>query len=278
MNDAATKTWSGLRNSEMAQPAPGFTGDRGKITLSGDFAGPFFPLTPVSAVSRGCGAQHGEAIMKYALVYGLLSGFVVAGVIVAGLAVGGHDSGIFGTLWFGYLVMLVALTFIFVGVKRYRDVERGGVIKFLPAFAMGLGIAICAGIAYACVWEIYLASTGYRFMDEYAAAIIRHRQAEGASAAELARVTADMQSLRYELRQSPVPLPDDLPGDFPGRAARRPGLGRLAAQSPPAAGHARRSGGPAHRRRLSRAYRRIHGLFNALTLRALPSHRKKSSF
>jgi hypothetical protein len=134
--------------------------------------------------------------MKYALVYGLLSGFVVAGVIVAGLAVGGHDSGIFGTLWFGYLVMLVALTFIFVGVKRYRDVERGGVIKFLPAFFMGLGIAICAGIAYACVWEIYLASTGYHFMDEYAAAIIRHRQAEGASAAELARVTADMQAAR----------------------------------------------------------------------------------
>ena len=42
-------------------------------------------------------------------------------------------------------------------MKRYRDVERGGVIKFLPAFALGLGIAVCAGIAYACVWEAYLA-------------------------------------------------------------------------------------------------------------------------
>jgi hypothetical protein len=134
--------------------------------------------------------------MKYALVYGLLSGFVVCAVLVTGLAIGGHDSGIFGTVWFGYLVMLVALTFIFVGVKRYRDVERGGVIKFLPAFLMGLAIAVFAGIAYVCVWEIYLASTGYRFMDEYVAAMIRHRQAEGASAAEMARVTADMESLR----------------------------------------------------------------------------------
>ena len=134
--------------------------------------------------------------MKYALVYGLLSGFVVSAVIVAGLAVGGHDSGVFGTLWFGYLVMLVALTFIFVGVKRYRDVERGGVIRFLPAFGMGLAIAICAGIAYACVWEVYLASTGYRFMDEYIAAMLRHRQAEGASAAELARMSAEMAPMR----------------------------------------------------------------------------------
>src|SRR4051812_30854522 len=109
--------------------------------------------------------HRGEKDMKYALVYGLLSGFVVSAVIVAGLAVGGHDSGVFGTLWFGYLVMLIALTFIFVGVKRYRDVERGGVIRFLPAFGMGLAIAACAGLAYACVWEVYLASTGYRFMD-----------------------------------------------------------------------------------------------------------------
>jgi hypothetical protein len=77
-----------------------------------------------------------------------------------------------------------------------RDVERGGVIKFLPAFGLGLAIAVCAGIAYACVWEIYLASTGYRFMDEYIAAMLRHRQAEGASAAELARLSAEMAPMR----------------------------------------------------------------------------------
>ena len=133
--------------------------------------------------------------MRYALVYGLLSGLVVAGVIVTGLALG-PDSGFHHSVWFGYLVMLVALTFIFVGVKRYRDVERGGVIKFLPAFLLGLAIAAVAGIAYVCVWELYEAATGYRFMDEYIAAIIRHRQAEGASAAELARVTAEMESMR----------------------------------------------------------------------------------
>lgn len=135
--------------------------------------------------------------MKYAIVYGLLSGLVVAAVLVAGIVIGGgHDSGVFGTVWFGYLVMLVALTFIFVGVKRYRDVERGGVIKFLPAFFMGLAIAAVAGIAYVCSWELYEASTGYHFMDEYIAAMIRHRQAEGATAAEIARVTADMDSMR----------------------------------------------------------------------------------
>ncbi|MEA3047469.1 MAG: hypothetical protein QOJ53_1801 [Sphingomonadales bacterium] len=131
--------------------------------------------------------------MKYALVYGLLSGSVIAAVITAALVLGPEGT---HSLWFGYLVMLVALTFIFVGVKRYRDVERGGVIKFLPAFGMGLAIAVVAGIAYVCVWEAYLAATGYRFMDEYIAAMIRHSQAEGASAAAIAAQVAEMESMR----------------------------------------------------------------------------------
>jgi hypothetical protein len=131
--------------------------------------------------------------MKYALVYGLLSGSVIAAVITAALIVGPEDT---HSMWFGYAVMLVALTFIFVGVKRYRDVERGGVIKFLPALGMGLAIALVAGIAYVCVWEAYLASSGYRFMDEYIAATIRNSRAAGASAAEIARLTAEMEPMR----------------------------------------------------------------------------------
>jgi len=133
--------------------------------------------------------------MKYALVYGLLSGLVTIAIIMTGLLLG-PEAGFTHSLWFGYLVMLVALSFIFVGVKRYRDVERGGVVKFLPAFGMGLAIAAVAGLAYVVVWETYLASTGYRFMDEYIAAALRRSAAEGASAAAIAQQAADWESMR----------------------------------------------------------------------------------
>ena len=133
--------------------------------------------------------------MKYFLTYGLLSGFVIIATMTTGIVLGGEGS-FLRSHWFGYLVMLVALTFIFVGVKRYRDVERGGVIRFGPAFGMGLGIAAAAGVAYVVGWEAYLAMTDYAFMDEYIAGIIRAREAEGLSATAMAAEMAKLESLR----------------------------------------------------------------------------------
>ncbi|HYD13956.1 MAG TPA: DUF4199 domain-containing protein [Allosphingosinicella sp.] len=103
--------------------------------------------------------------MRYALVYGLLAAGVIGAVIVSGIAF--HLGGVFQTVWFGYLVMVVAMTFMFVGVKRYRDVEKGGVIRFLPALLMGLAIGLVAVLAYVLIWEAYLAATHYAFIDAY---------------------------------------------------------------------------------------------------------------
>lgn len=104
--------------------------------------------------------------MKYALVYGLISGLVIGATLVA-ILVFATENAILTSVWFGYLVMLVAMTFVFVGVKRYRDVERGGVIAFAPALAMGLATALVAAIAYVLIWEAYLAATNYAFIDQY---------------------------------------------------------------------------------------------------------------
>ncbi|HYI64967.1 MAG TPA: DUF4199 domain-containing protein [Allosphingosinicella sp.] len=140
--------------------------------------------------------------MKYALTYGALAGFVIISVMLTGILVADQDS-FFASMWFGFLVMLVAMTFMFVGVKRYRDIELGGVIRFKPAFLMGLGIAVVAALAYILVWEIYLASTGYRFMDEYLANIAGDLQAQGRSAAEIAR---EMEGYEWMRANYPNPL------------------------------------------------------------------------
>lgn len=131
--------------------------------------------------------------MRYALIYGVLGGGIVIAIIVATMALGLPDHG--HSLWFGYLVMLVGLSMIFVGTKRYRDVECGGVIRFWRAFGLGLGIAVVAGVIYALGWELYLRLTGWDFMADYSASILRHMRESGASAAAIEAKQAEMRRL-----------------------------------------------------------------------------------
>jgi hypothetical protein len=131
--------------------------------------------------------------MRYALVYGALSGAIVIGIMVAIMAL--DLTGQTHSLWFGYLVMLVALSMIFVGIKRYRDVECGGVIRFGRAFGLGLGIAAVAGLIYVIGWELYLALSGWDFMADYSAHILGQMRAEGASPAALQAKQAEMRQM-----------------------------------------------------------------------------------
>ena len=112
-------------------------------------------------------------------IHGLVAGLIIiAGVIGTVAATGGEPH---GNVWLGYLIMLLGMSAVFMGVKRHRDRDRGGAIKFLPALGVGLGIALVASLGYVLVWEFYLAATDYAFMDQYIAATLEARRAEGLS-------------------------------------------------------------------------------------------------
>lgn len=128
--------------------------------------------------------------MRVVLIYGAIAGLVAVSAITAALLIG--ESRHFHSEWFGYLVMLVALSLIFVGVKRHRDVECGGVIGFGRAFAVGLGIAVVAALFYSAGWEAFSALSDYDFMASYTANALETMRAEGASPAAIAAKAAEM--------------------------------------------------------------------------------------
>lgn len=136
--------------------------------------------------------------MKYALTYGGLAGAIVVGIISATIAMdmSNHST----SIWVGYTIMLLALSLIFVGVKRYRDIECGGIIRFGPAFVLGLGMAAVAALIYAIGWEAYLAFSGKDFMADYSAGILEGMRAEGASAAAIEAKAAEMRDLAESYR------------------------------------------------------------------------------
>lgn len=131
-------------------------------------------------------------MFKIATVYGAISGLIIIAVMTAGIAMSDGEKTASSSMVFGYLVMLLTLSMIFVGVKRYRDRDLGGVIKFAPAFGLGLAIAAVAGVFYVAGWEAYLASTDYAYAADYADAVVKAKEAKGASAAELEQLRSDM--------------------------------------------------------------------------------------
>ncbi len=89
-----------------------------------------------------------------------------------------------------YIVMLVALSMVFVGIKQYRDRALGGVIQFGPAMLVGLGISAVAGVCYVIAWEICMVFMKFDFAQFYANAMVEQARASGADAQGMAAAAA----------------------------------------------------------------------------------------
>ena len=136
-------------------------------------------------------------MLKRILIYGTIAGLLVGVPLSAITIAGGHDLARHGML-IGYTIMLVALSTIFVAVKRYRDGELGGVIRFWPAFGLGLGISFVAGLLYVAAWEASTALAHADFATSYANAMIAQQKAAGVSGARLAQFTAEMEQFKVQ--------------------------------------------------------------------------------
>ena len=145
-------------------------------------------------------------MQKIALTYGILSGTIVIVTMILGLVVSDGGSFLSSEL-FGYLTMLIALSMIFIAIKRYRDQELGGVIRFLPAFAMGLAVAVIAGVMYTLIWELYSMSNGYAFIDSYVNSAIEAKKAAGLTGEKLAQEIAVLEEMRANYGKFYIRMP-----------------------------------------------------------------------
>ena len=149
------------------------------------------------------------------LTYGLIAGLVVAiPMNVMILATPGHLPLAYGMV-FGYVTMLVALSAVFVAVKRHRDTELGGVIGFWPALGMGLGISLIAGIIYSLAWELSLAMSHMDFATAYANTLIAEKKAAGATPEAIAALTAEMEAFKVQYANPLYRMPMTFAEIFP---------------------------------------------------------------
>jgi hypothetical protein len=150
-------------------------------------------------------------ILSYGVVAGLIVGVPLFGLTVA---MNGHPPAPYGVI-LGYLIMLIALSAVFMAIKRHRDADLGGVIKFWPAFGLGLGISIVAGVFYVLAWEAALAFTHMDFAGGYAKALVEQQKAKGVTGEAMAKFTADMERFKAEYANPLYRLPMTFAEIFP---------------------------------------------------------------
>ena len=137
-------------------------------------------------------------MLRRVLSYGLIAGAIVGVPLsVLTIAMNGRALLSYGMV-IGYTLMLIALSTVFVAIKRHRDVDLGGVITFWPAFGLGLGISFVAGIIYVAAWEATVALTHSDFAGTYANALIEQQRAKGVTGEALAQFTAGMERFKAQ--------------------------------------------------------------------------------
>jgi hypothetical protein len=140
----------------------------------------------------------GFRMFRNILIYGTIAGLTVGiPLSVITISFSGHQMLTYGML-IGYTIMLIALSAVFMGIKRYRDVDLGGVIGFWQALALGLGISFVAGILYVVAWETACAIAGIDFGSSYSAAMIAQKKAAGVSGAALAKFVDEMNAFKVQ--------------------------------------------------------------------------------
>lgn len=140
---------------------------------------------------------------KIALTFGIIAGLINAAIAMLLTTIAGDEMIHANSEWIGYLVMIIALSMIFVGIKQYRDKHLGGIIKFGKAFLVGLYIALVASAFYVGSWEIYLQTSDTNFMATYSASVIENMKSEGATTVEIAEMEEQMQ-FYSEMYENPI--------------------------------------------------------------------------
>lgn len=103
---------------------------------------------------------------KFIIRYGLLSLLFAAAIFLIMLVVGKGFS--FKTQEvLGYVSIISSLSFVFFGIKQYRDKENGGVISFGKALGVGMLITLFVALGFAIIDYIYTAFINPDFAQQY---------------------------------------------------------------------------------------------------------------
>ncbi len=132
---------------------------------------------------------------KTVLIFGIISGLISAGTMLATIPFMHKISAEKGLI-IGYTTMVLAGLLVFFGIRSYRDNFSSGKLTFARGFAVGILITLLSNSFYVATWEFI----NYRFMpdfaEKYAAQMVAHAKASGASQQKIQEVTRQAENFQ----------------------------------------------------------------------------------
>jgi hypothetical protein len=145
---------------------------------------------------------------KNILVFGTISGVIIStfmGITMAVKSCGSSDAdGGRSSMIIGFTAMAVAFSFVFVGIKNYRDKQNGGVITFGKGFLLGFLISLVASTLYVITWGVEFHYFIPDFMDKYSAMQVKQLHESGISGAALDEALRSIESASYNYKHNPL--------------------------------------------------------------------------
>jgi hypothetical protein len=140
---------------------------------------------------------------KIILICGLIAGFISSAWALFYISISDTHANMEYGMIYGYTAMIIGFSFIFVGVKNYRDKHSNGLISFGKAFKIGFFITLIASTVYVVAWLIDYFYFIPDFMDNYAEHILKGMKKDGATQLQLDAKMAEMKDFK-EMYQNPL--------------------------------------------------------------------------
>jgi len=123
---------------------------------------------------------------KNVIVFGLISGGLIATFGVCSVYLSDVINNYNGSMYIGFGAQILALSLMYVAIKNYRDKENGGIVSFGKAFQIGLYISLIASTMYVIAWAIDYHYFLPDFMEKYTAHMVSQAQSSRLSKAKIA--------------------------------------------------------------------------------------------
>lgn len=138
------------------------------------------------------------------LVFGLIAGLIVSAFMATSMIIAGcmAETNYALGMIIGFSSMLIAFSFVFVGIKSYRDKHLGGAITFGQGFLTGVIIAFIASTMYVITWAFVYNYFLPDFMDNFGDYMIKNIDTVG-------KTTVEIDAERNEVTQSVAEMKED---------------------------------------------------------------------